>query len=63
VSGAERITAISTGAYGYPLDAAATLAVGATAAALERHPAVVEAQFWLFDGRSHSAFERALGAT
>lgn len=52
--------AISTGVYGYPLDRAARIAVGATAAALDAHPAVEEARFWLFDARAHQEFARAL---
>jgi O-acetyl-ADP-ribose deacetylase (regulator of RNase III) len=52
--------AISTGVYRYPLDEAAAVAIGATRAALENHPAVEEARFWLFDERALQAFERAL---
>jgi O-acetyl-ADP-ribose deacetylase (regulator of RNase III) len=52
--------AISTGVYGYPLDAAAAVAIGATREALEHHPAVEEARFWLFDERALRAFEHAL---
>ncbi|MGH2944223.1 MAG: O-acetyl-ADP-ribose deacetylase [Solirubrobacteraceae bacterium] len=54
------LPAISTGVYRYPLDAAAAVAIGATRAALERHPAVEEARFWLFDERAREAFENAL---
>jgi O-acetyl-ADP-ribose deacetylase (regulator of RNase III) len=52
--------AISTGVYGYPVERAAAVAVEATAAALDAHPAVEEARFWLFDARAHEAFARAL---
>jgi O-acetyl-ADP-ribose deacetylase (regulator of RNase III) len=52
--------AISTGIYRYPLDEAAAVAIGATREALENHPAVEEARFWLFDERALQAFERAL---
>lgn len=52
--------AISTGVYSYPLDEAARVAVDATRAALEDHPIVEEARFWLFDDRAYSAFEDAL---
>jgi O-acetyl-ADP-ribose deacetylase len=54
------LPAISTGVYRYPLDEAAAVAIGATRAALKRHPAVEEARFWLFDERAHAAFESAL---
>jgi O-acetyl-ADP-ribose deacetylase (regulator of RNase III) len=52
--------AISTGVYGYPLDEAAAVAIGATREALELHRAVEEARFWLFDEPALAAFERAL---
>jgi O-acetyl-ADP-ribose deacetylase (regulator of RNase III) len=51
--------AISTGVYGYPLDAAARVALDATAAALARHPGVEEARFWLFDRYALDAFTAA----
>ena len=54
--------AISTGAYGYPLDEAAAVAITATASALATHPEVVEVRFWLFDDRAYAAFDRALGS-
>jgi O-acetyl-ADP-ribose deacetylase (regulator of RNase III) len=52
--------AISTGIYSYPLDQAARVAIDATRAALEAHPDVKEARFWLFDDRALRAFEAAL---
>ena len=52
--------AISTGVYGYPLAAAAAVAIGATREALALHGAVQEARFWLFDARAYEAFENAL---
>ena len=55
--------AISTGVYGYPLDAAAAVAIAATRDALEQHPDVAEARFWLFGQDAYDAFERALRAT
>ena len=54
--------AISAGVYGYPLDQAAEVAIGAVREALDAHPAVEEARFWLFDQRAHDAFEAALGS-
>jgi O-acetyl-ADP-ribose deacetylase len=52
--------AISTGVYGYPVDAAARVAVEATRAGLEAHPEVDEARFWLFGDDAYRAFEAAL---
>ena len=49
--------AISTGVYGYPLDEAAPVAVGAVRGADAR---VEEVRFVLFDERSHRAFQEAL---
>ena len=51
--------AISTGAFGYPLDEAASVAVEAVRTA---GTSVQEVRFVLFDARAHAAFERALGA-
>ena len=36
------------------------MAIDATRAALEAHPEVQEARFWLFDDRALRAFEAAL---
>jgi len=52
--------AISTGAYGYPLDQAAQVAVEAVAGGLAAHAALSEVRFWLFDARALRAFEIAL---
>jgi O-acetyl-ADP-ribose deacetylase (regulator of RNase III) len=62
--GCERVAlpAISTGAYGYPLEAAAKIAIEATRRALDCQQTVKEARFWLFDERTRKAFERALSA-
>jgi O-acetyl-ADP-ribose deacetylase (regulator of RNase III) len=53
--------AISTGVYGYPLDAAAEVAVAAVNAALDEADTVEEARFWLFDRPAYDAFAAALG--
>jgi O-acetyl-ADP-ribose deacetylase len=52
--------AISTGVFGYPLEQAAKVAIAATRAALDEHPEVQEARFWLFDRRAYDAFAAAL---
>jgi O-acetyl-ADP-ribose deacetylase len=49
--------AISTGVYGYPLDLAAPVAVGAVNGAETK---VEEVRFVLFDAAAHAAFERAV---
>ena len=49
--------AISTGVYGYPLEAGARVAIDATRAAMEQHPEVTEARFWLFGDDAYEAFE------
>jgi O-acetyl-ADP-ribose deacetylase (regulator of RNase III) len=54
--------AISTGAFGYPIDLAAEVAVSATAAALAEHEDVEQVTFVLFDARSYDAFAAALAA-
>jgi len=54
------LPAISTGVYGYPLDAAAAVAIGATREALDLHPEVEQARFWLFGDDAYRAFENAL---
>ena len=51
--------AISTGVYSYPLEAGARVAIDATREAMEQHPEVTEARFWLFGDDAYAAFERA----
>src|SRR2546425_13103098 len=51
--------AISTGVYGYPLDEAAPLALGAV---LDGSTSVAEVRFVLFDEAAHEAVQRALRA-
>jgi O-acetyl-ADP-ribose deacetylase (regulator of RNase III) len=60
--GAGRVAfpAISAGVYGYPLTQAAEVAIDATRAALDAHPEVREARFWLFGDDAHDAFAAAL---
>jgi O-acetyl-ADP-ribose deacetylase (regulator of RNase III) len=52
--------AISTGIYGYPLELAAPVAIGAVRDAMREHPTVVEARFWLFGQPAYDAFAAAL---
>ena len=52
--------AISTGAFGYPLSEAATVALSATRAALEEFSGVEEARFWLFSDELYAIFEARL---
>lgn len=52
--------AISTGAYGYPLDEAASIAVTRTLAFLRRGPAVQAVTFALPVEEVYQAFERAI---
>jgi O-acetyl-ADP-ribose deacetylase (regulator of RNase III) len=55
--------AISTGVYGYPVEAGARVAIEATRAAMEQHPEVGEARFWLFGDAAYAAFETALSTS
>lgn len=52
--------AISTGVYGYPVELAAQVAIAATQRALDQHPEVQEARFWLFSERELEVFTQAL---
>jgi len=62
--GARTLTlpAISTGAYGYPLDDAARIAVGTVAESLRAGAPLERVTFVLFSPRTFAAFERALAA-
>jgi O-acetyl-ADP-ribose deacetylase len=51
--------AISTGVYGYPLELAASVALQATAEALDAHTSVGLVRFVLFDSQALAAFEAA----
>jgi len=53
---------ISTGVYGYPVEEAAPVALGAVATYLKEHPEIRLARFVLFDAGTLAAYERALGA-
>jgi O-acetyl-ADP-ribose deacetylase (regulator of RNase III) len=52
--------AISTGAYGYPVDLAAPVVIDATTSALEEHPSVTRAYFVFRDERTLEAYRAAL---
>ena len=52
--------AISTGAYAYPAELAAPVAVGVTRDALQAHPGVELVRFVLADERMRAIYERAL---
>ena len=53
--------AISTGAYGYPVELAAPVAITATLAALKANPSVELARFVFRDPDTLTEYERALG--
>jgi O-acetyl-ADP-ribose deacetylase len=52
--------AISTGAYGYPVELAAPVAIGATAEALAQHPGVQLARFVFRDEATKRAYAAQL---
>jgi O-acetyl-ADP-ribose deacetylase len=52
---------ISTGAYGYPLDQAAPVALGTVMDFLEVHSEITLVRFVLFSEKALHAFEKALG--
>ncbi len=54
--------AISAGAYGYPLDEAASIAIRTIRSALDQAPTIRCVRFVLFDQQALRAFERALRA-
>jgi O-acetyl-ADP-ribose deacetylase (regulator of RNase III) len=51
---------ISTGAYGYPLEEAAPIALGTVRDFLKDHPEIELVRFVLFDGKTLGAYEEAL---
>ncbi|HWT06558.1 MAG TPA: macro domain-containing protein, partial [Xanthomonadales bacterium] len=54
--------AISTGVYGYPLEAATTIAVETVAAFLRDHATPARVIFCCFNEAAESAYRRAVGA-
>jgi len=52
---------ISTGIFGYPIDDAAPVAIGAVREALEHADSVRDVVFVLYDERTFQAYARALG--
>ncbi len=62
--GCERVAypAISTGAFGYPLVAAARIALTATRDALDAHALPREARFWLYETSVYEVFKQELDA-
>lgn len=54
--------AISTGAYGYPVELAAPVAIGAAKAALAAHPSVELARFVFRDEMTLGHYRAALGS-
>ena len=60
--GSVAFPAISTGAYGYPVELAAAVAIEATEAALDVHPSVELARFVLRDDRTREVYDRARSA-
>jgi O-acetyl-ADP-ribose deacetylase len=52
--------AISTGAYGYPVDLAAPVAIEATAKAMEEHPSVTRAYFVFRDEQTLEPYRTSL---
>ncbi len=53
--------AISCGVYGYPLDAAARIALGTAAAFLEQHTSIERTVFALFGAAAFDAYSDAVG--
>jgi len=52
---------ISTGAYGYPFEPAAEIAVAAVREALAKHPGIEEVIFCCFSERDLAVYEKLLG--
>jgi O-acetyl-ADP-ribose deacetylase (regulator of RNase III) len=54
------LPSISTGAYGFPVDRAAPIAIATIREEMLRHPGVRKVRFWLFDEQTYDAFREAL---
>ena len=54
------LPSISTGAYGFPHERAAGIAVASTIAAMRAHPRVIEARFWLYNDLALALYIRTL---
>ena len=52
--------AISCGIYGYPVEQAAGVAIGAVTEAMAELGVVERSRFWLFSDETYAAFDRAL---
>ena len=52
--------AISCGIYGYPVEQAAGVAIGAVAEAMAEFGVVERSRFWLFSDETYAVFDRAL---
>ena len=53
---------ISTGVYGYPVDRAAKVALGAIAGYLSEHPEIERVRMVCFDSQTKAAYDAALAA-
>ncbi len=67
LAAANRITtiafpSISTGAYGYPVDEAAAVALSVVKSFCQEEPAISEIRFVLFDDRTYEAYRQALAS-
>jgi O-acetyl-ADP-ribose deacetylase len=54
------LPAVSAGIYGYPLKAAAAVAIKTSYHSLEDHPGIAVARFWLFSHPVYEVFSEAL---
>lgn len=54
--------AISCGVYGFPLERAVPIAIGAVREAIDKGPPVEKVIFCCFDAQAHSLYSRALDA-